>query len=90
MSYRADKQAIGTDRHTQRQATTITESLNWPRAKVLKDYNKDRDVKIYVNDDLTKYRSQLFKTVRKLQSRKLFKQVCIQRQHKGNHATMWS
>ena len=43
--------------------------------KTLKDYNKDRDVKIYVNEDLTKYRAQLFKTVRKLQSRKLFKQV---------------
>ena len=49
--------------------------------KTLKDYNKDRDFKIYVNEDSTKYRAQLFKTVRKLQYRKLFKQV---RTYNGN------
>ena len=45
------------------------------KRKLLKDFNKDRNIKIYINEDLTKYRAQLFKTVRNLQSRKHFKQA---------------
>ena len=43
--------------------------------KLLKEFNKDRNIKIYINEDLTKYRAQLFKTVRNLQYRKHFKQA---------------
>ena len=45
------------------------------KRKLLKEFNKDRNIKIYINEDLTKYRAQLFKTVRNLQSRKHFKQA---------------
>ena len=45
------------------------------KRKLLQEFNKDRNVKIYINVDLTKYRAQLFKTVRNLQYRKRFKQA---------------
>ena len=36
---------------------------------------EDNQKKIYINEDLTKYRAQLFKTTRNLQTKKYFKQA---------------
>ena len=43
--------------------------------KKLKDFNEDRPVNIYINEDLTTRRAKLFATVRSLQKRKYFKQA---------------
>ena len=41
----------------------------------LKDYNEDKEHKIYINEDLTAFRAKLFMTVRRLQKKKLFDQT---------------
>ena len=43
--------------------------------KQLKDYNQDRDFKIYVNEDLTTRRAKLFAKMRTLQKKRLLKQA---------------
>ena len=43
--------------------------------KVLKTYNEDKQIKTYINEDLTAARSKLFSAVRKLQKNKYFDQV---------------
>ena len=41
----------------------------------LKSYNEDKQIKVYINEDLTATRAQLFAKVRKLQKNQFFKQV---------------
>ena len=43
--------------------------------KELKVYNEDRDIKIYVNEDLTTRRAKLFAKMRTLQKKRLLKQA---------------
>ena len=43
--------------------------------KKLKNYNEDKQIKVYINEDLTATRAQLFAKVRKLQRNQFFKQV---------------
>ena len=43
--------------------------------KVLKTYNEDKQIKTYINEDLTAAGSKLFSAVRKLQKNKYFDQV---------------
>ena len=43
--------------------------------KKLKDFNQDKTVKVYVNDDLTSKRAKLFSTARSLLKRKHLKQT---------------
>ena len=43
--------------------------------KQLKDYNQDRDFKIYVDEDLTTRRAKLFAKMRTLQKKRLLKQA---------------
>ena len=43
--------------------------------KNLKQYNEGKDIKVYINEDLTATRAKLFSTVRKLQKDKHFSQV---------------
>ena len=41
----------------------------------LKQYNEDKEHKIYINEDLTAFRAKLFMTIRRLQKKKLFDQT---------------
>ena len=43
--------------------------------KKLNNYNEDKQIKVYINEDLTTTRAQLFAKVRKLQKNQFFKQV---------------
>ena len=43
--------------------------------KNLKQYNEGKDIKVYINENLTSTRAKLFSTVRKLQKDKHFSQV---------------
>ena len=43
--------------------------------KVIKTYNEDKQIKTYINEDLTAARSKLFSAVRKLKKNKYFDQV---------------
>ena len=47
----------------------------WSQKKKLKNYNEDKQIKVYINEDLTATRAQLFAKVRKLQKNQFFKQV---------------
>ena len=43
--------------------------------KNLKDYNEDKDTKLYINEDLTAIRAKLFSTARSLQKQRLLAQT---------------
>ena len=43
--------------------------------KKLKNYNEDKQIKVYINEDLTTTKAQLFAKVRKLHKNQFFKQV---------------